>query len=68
MPIKSGVVGLSQLDNEATASGMMNQTPLVTNGAMWGVFCMGTMVQFDKIERPASRGKKRLPNLPAMSN
>jgi hypothetical protein len=68
MPTKSVVVGLSQPDNEATASAMMNQTPPVTNGAMGGVFCMGTMVQFDKIKRPASWGKKRLPNLPAMSN
>ena len=68
MPTKSGVEGLSQPDNVATASAMTNQTPSVTNGAMGDVFCMGTMVQFDKIERLASRGKKRLLNLPAMSN
>ena len=44
-----------------------NQNPLTMIGAIGGVFCMGIMVQFDKIVRPASRGKKRLPNLPALS-
>lgn len=68
MPIIAGAEGLSQLDNEAMASATMNQNSPVTNEAIVGVFCMGNMVQFDKIERPASRGKKRLPNLPAMSN
>ena len=62
------VEGLSQLVNEAMASVMTNQNPPVMNVAIGVVFCMRTILQFDKIERPASRGKKRLPNLPAISN
>ncbi len=68
MPRIAVVEGLLQPDNEAMASATTNQNPPMTNRAIGGVFCMGNMVQFDKIESPASRGKKRLPNLPAMSN